>query len=288
MPLGIDIGATRIRVAFARWKRGRPRVEAIAVRDRAAGFSTASLIVDAWRELDTPERRCILALGMPQAELLVSDIKPKADGDSGTIVRWHSIDRKTGRYALGRTRRGELEKRLATLAETPLRAIAVDHESLALRRALPQYRIVLDIGYSRTSLHLLDRDLPRTLSIPIGGREITASVQEDLAIDAASAEKRKRIYGVSGAGEAARDRLATEIVTALTTIGELLPEQRIALVGNGALLAGFASDLCRACACQVDVPDSALLHDVPSSMRFYFGGADSNLAAGLSIWASTA
>lgn len=256
LPIGLDVGATRIRLAVARVRNGTARVEAIVGRDRRDDVSPAALVREAWAELDVPERRCVLALGAPEAELRPATLRP------------HRM--------VGSAQRAALEARLEALAATPLQALAVDHESLALQRALPGYRIVIDAGYERTSLHLFDESPPRTMSIPCGGREIALQIGRDLGIDARSAEYRKRTLGVNGAGEASYERLLAEIVAAMRSLHT--GADRIALVGNNARLAGIAKDLASACACTVDLPESELLCGLDVA------AAEWNLAAGLSIW----
>ncbi len=78
LPLGIDIGATRVRVAAATYGRVGPLVRTVVARDipisspcDAAGQPdyVAALIGEAVADVGTRERRCVSAVGEPQAIL---------------------------------------------------------------------------------------------------------------------------------------------------------------------------------------------------------------------------
>ena len=84
LPLGIDAGAARTRVALVeRDAEGRARLTAVATRP--TGADAARAIADAWAELRTRERRCVLSLGVPDAVLRVASFP--ADAQHGARAR---------------------------------------------------------------------------------------------------------------------------------------------------------------------------------------------------------
>lgn len=315
LPLGIDIGASRLRIVCTQAAGRAQHVMSVAVRNLApnifapdaAGEDDAlgAVLADAWKELGTRERRCVLAVGVPEAHLHCVTFQKAAARDrtarleaqkrvdypvENAVVRVHPIDCRSGRYALGIVHAAALRARLAAVAASPLRAIAVDHESLALRRALPDYGAIVDIGLERSSLHAFAGAVPITLRIPLGGDTITREIERDLSIDARSAENRKRTHGVQGAGEAARDRLIAAVVARLDALDPRgCRLVRIALVGNGARLRELGADLERLSGRRVDLPAAAALCGEIYPPDVIAGAApDWNLAVGLSLWAAAA
>lgn len=315
LPLGIDIGMTRLRIVCTTVSDHGPCVAAVATRNLAAGTASSGAIFDtdylcglieeAWAELATRERRCVLGVGMPDAQLHRVKFPPTKSVEryrlarceaqrhidypvEEAIVRLHPLDRDQD--ALGIVRAQTLRSRLAALERTSLRAVAVDHEALALQRSLPEYGLILDIGLERTSLHAFNRPIPVTLLIRHGGAAISHDIERELAIDPRSAEKRKLVHGTNGAGEVARDRLIAEIFALVQTLdprGDHL--EPVALVGNGARLCNLTSDLERACGRRVDLATSRILSGEAYPPDVFFGAApDWNLAAGLSLWSAKA
>ncbi len=287
LPLAIDIGATRVRIVLSRLRHGALFIARRAARDVTDGTSAGNAIAEAWKELETTERRCVFALGTPHAELRCEQLKKGWQGTSSVatssqdrVLRRHTIDKKKALHAVGTVDRKFLQKVLAIIADSGLQAIAADHEAFALARALPDYDVIIDIGHRRTSVHRFGFPVPRTLSISIGGAGITSQIMDDLAIDAHSAEARKRIHGATGAGEAAADSLLRMLSGAISSCRRDKPVHRVALVGNGARLRGLADGLRAASGCEVSIPESPLFGGNPTS------GTDWNLAGGLSTWAA--
>ncbi|MBC5816227.1 MAG: pilus assembly protein PilM [Candidatus Eremiobacteraeota bacterium] len=287
LPLGIDIGATRLRVVWSELTSAGPRVRAVVTRDLSAGVATSGLINDcayigalldeARDELQSKERRCVLAVGEPEAVLRMVEFPKMTEIErqraavfeaqryvayaiDDAIVRIHPVDEKQNRYAIGVVRNATIKSRIAALKSGGLRVTAIDHEALALARALPGYDAILDIGHERTNVHISISGTPLTLQIIAGGATITRAIERELSIDTNSAEKRKRILGTVGAGESARSTFLAD-VTSLLESASLRTDQlkRIALVGNGARLNNFASDLERATGLLVETPVSKIL-----------------------------
>lgn len=314
LPLGIDIGTTRVRVAQAERTSHGARIRAVAVRDVSAGSSTsgavadpeyvAALLEDAIAELGTPQRRCVCALGEPDALLRPLRL-PKMTGHEReraarfeasrfidypvdeAVVRIHPIDAGSGVWALGIARSSALVTRMAALRAARLRPVAVDHESCALARALPEFDAIVDVGHHRTSVHVLTAQTPVTLQAYNGGADVTRAIERELLLDERTAEKRKRILGTAGAGERARAALAADIAALLHNAGTTQGIARIALVGNAVRLGGLATDLEAATGALCEVPVSDALrsdgypHDVIRS-----SAPDWTLAAGLALWSA--
>lgn len=315
LPLGIDIGTTRIRVVEAEFDASGAHVRAVAVRELSGTSSTpgsfgepeyvAALLEDALAELGTRERRCVCAVGEPDA-LLRSLVFPKmtiAERERAArfeaqrhvdypvdeaIVRIHPIDAASGSWALGIARSSAIVARLAALRAAGLKPTAMDHEACALARALPGFDAIIDIGYQRTSVHIPTKQAPITLQAYNGGADVTRAIERDLSIDAHSAEKRKRILGTAGAGERARTALTSDIASLIRNARTTQAISRVAVVGNAARLAGIAADIELATGVICEMPVSAALRgssypeDVVRS-----SAADWTLAAGLALWSTS-
>ena len=304
LALGVDVGSARTRVALVeRDAAGRPRL--VAVATRPTGDDASGAIGDARAELGTPERRCVLALGGPDAlfrtaafpAMRASERRRAARFEAGRFVSY-PLDEATVRVvtsgercAIGIARKAALEARVSAAKGAGLRPIAVDDVAFALLRAFPYADAIIDIGDSATALVVADDPLPVTRSVGIGGRALTAAVVASLGIDEAAAEARKRSVGLAGAGEYARAALVEQIASALIEHrangrGAL---RAIALTGNGARLAGLAEALERVVAIPVrlatlgtDASD-ALPADVVRA-----ASPDWGLAYGLALWETAA
>ena len=164
----------------------------------------------------------------------------------------------------------------------------MDHESLVLTRALPNYDAIVDIGHARCALHVRAAGTPRTFLIPSGGADITSAIQYELTIDADSAESRKRILGTSGAGERAQGEMVAAIADQLRKSDAAGNIKRAALVGNSARLPSLAADLEEASGVFFDLPVAQALRSgayPPDVIRA--GAPDWTTAAGLALWSTT-
>jgi Tfp pilus assembly PilM family ATPase len=268
LPLGIDVGTARIRVVHAVMDGTRRRVRAIAARDVSSGAVSAgdimeseyvaALVEDAVRELKTPERRCVAAIGLPAATLRHITLPQMTAFERVRTARFEAtryihypieeaivrIRRLTGdsrQWALGIVRARTMYARVACLRRSGLRVRAVHDEGCALRRCLPEYDAVLDIGEYRSTIYAA-RSL-ETWQIQVGGAKITAAIERDLHLDGPPAEKRKRILGTAGAGEREKCELVASLASLVRNVRGGTACQRIAAVGNGARLPGLLSDL---------------------------------------------
>lgn len=311
LPLGIDIGSTRLRVVHAERDGSGARVRAVAVREVPDGTHSPSLadaghlgmlIEDALAELRTPQRACVCSLGEPDAQLRTLTL-PKMTGVEReraarfeaqryveypideAVVRIQPIDARAGSWALGIARSCAIASRTAVLRAAGLRPLAIDHEACALARALPGYDAVADIGHDRTSLHVNGAAAPVTFQLSSGGAGLTRAIERELGVDRQTAEKRKRILGTAGAGERARADLISEVASLVREARARYDVETIALVGNAARLGGFAADLQAATGarCEVAVSDVLRSDRYPDDVA-RAGAPDWTLAAGLALW----
>ena len=281
-----------------------PRVRAVSVRDVGStetGYLCA-LIEDAVRELGTRERRCVCALGAPDALLRPVPFPkmPAAERARSArfeaqrfldfpldeaVVRVHAVQPRTNVWTVGAARQHAVFTRVHVLRRARLKPLGIDHEACALLRALPAYDAVLDVGHQRSSLHVRTGHAPVTLQAFNGGADVTRAIERELSIDSHSAEKRKRILGTAGAGERARAALAADLTALIVQARRTHQIERIALTGNGARLSGLAADLEPATGAFLELAVSEALrgHGYPDDVS-RSGAPDWTLAAGLSLW----
>lgn len=304
MPLGVDIGTTRVRIAEAEMTPDGPRVRAVAVRDVGSAETgyLCALIDDAVRELGTKERRCVCALGEPDAvmrpvpfpKMHAAERERSARFEAQrfvdfpveeAVVRVHAVEHPAKVWAVGVARQNAVFTRVHVLRRARLKPLAIDHEACALLRALPAYDAVLDVGHQRSSLHVRTHHAPVTMQAFNGGADVTRAIERELSIDARTAEKRKRILGTAGAGERARAALAADITALLAQARRTHSIARVALTGNGARLPGLAADLESATGAFFELPVSEVLrgHGYPDDVM-RSGAPDWTLAAGLALW----
>lgn len=301
LPLGIDVGRSRTRVALLeRDRTGFPRLLAVAVRP--TGQNAAEAIAEARDELGTRERRCVLGLGHPDTFLFTTMFPalrriereraaryeaarfasfPIAEG----AIRLAPLDE--GRSVIGVARRSALEARLSAARRARLKPIAVDDGAFALRRAFPHADAIIDVGVEFTSLVVAGETVPSIRAFEIGGHAFTTAIVGALGVDETVAEQRKQSIGLAGAGEHARDALIERVATALieARASARVELRSIALVGNGARLAGLVEALERAV--QIPVRLGALATDAsldlpPDVVRA--ASPDWGLAYGLALW----
>jgi Tfp pilus assembly PilM family ATPase len=301
LPLGIDVGAVRTRVALAeRDSSGRPSL--IAVASRATADDPARAIAEACAELRTRERRCVLGLGAPDALLRTAAFPPMRAGERRRAARFEAarfvpypiaeanvrvVPFAGNRCVVGIARRGAVDARVAAAKRAGLRAVAVDDVALALARAFPYADALIDVGERATLLVVPGDPVPGVRTFAAGGRAVTEAVAASLGVDAAAAERRKHTVGLAGAGEHARDALVEQIASALVehraNAGTEL--RAIALTGNGARLAGLANALERAVAIPVRLAElhAGVSHTLPADV-VRAASPDWGLAYGLALW----
>ena len=301
LPLGIDVGAARTRVALVeRDRSGTPRLVAVAAR--ATGTDATAAIEAAHAELGTRERRCVLAVGGSDALLRTSAFPGMRGIERIRAARYESarfldfpiedaavrvVAFESDRCVVAVARRTALVQRVKMARGAGLRPIAIDDAALALTRVFPRAGAIVDVGERATMLVLSGNPVPTRLAFIGGGAALTAAVIAALGVDQATAEARKRSVGLAGAGEHARDALIEQLASALVEHRSRARTELdgIVLVGNGARLCGFADALERAVALSVRLgtfPPDASQRLPPDVVRS--ATPDWALAYGLALW----
>jgi Tfp pilus assembly PilM family ATPase len=305
MPLGVDIGHRRVRIALLERSHDlRPKLMAVAARDYVGDPGDA--ITAALTELQTNERRCILALGRPDAALCTAAFPPMPNRERRNAALFEvarfldypiseaAVSLVTAGdgdiWVVGAARRTSLAAALGAAKKAHLRPLAVDDAGFALLRAHPEANGIIDIGDRSTRL-ICAGTIPFVSHIPIGGSHFTEAIAHALGLDRDSAEERKRDVGFGGAGDEQRDGLILWLTSALAEArhagygeaGDLV------LCGNGSRVAGLAEAIRLAsgararAACLPPEASDTLPADVLRA-----AAADWSLAYGLALWAFAA
>jgi Tfp pilus assembly PilM family ATPase len=303
-PLALDLGESRVRLAlFEQHRTGSMRLRAVICRDVVEPELLSLVLEEMLREAGVRERRCVTALGVPEAALRVVRFPKMSwvertraarfeahrfvtwdmDAES-TLVRTHAFDASQNLYAVGAVRAKAVDDRIALLRAAGLTAHAIDHDAFALRRAVPDTDAIVDVGTERSSVHVFSESAPFSLHVAMGGAAITRGIAADLAIEFENAEHRKRIIGCGGAGTRAREQLVSAIAAAIDRARERVPVTRIALCGNGAKVPDLAQALesSTAAAIEMPVPDVLRSGAYPDDV-VRAAASDWTLAAGLGI-----
>lgn len=301
LALGVDLGASRVRVALAERSSARvPYVVAVAGRDVAGDADDA--LRSALEELATAERRCVLALSVPDARLHAIALPPMPAAERRRAAAYEATRfgeiagadahvtlaelETPGRWAVGVARRSALARGAARARAARLRAIAVDDSALALRRAHPNADAIVDIGTTRTTLAVFRAEIPHVAAIPIGGDALTDGIAISLGISRELAEERKRFEGFAGAGETQRDALLAALLEALRELGTSPSTLRdVVLTGNGSRVPGLPDAFARAAGAPVRLGalDAELSPHLPADV-LHAAGPDWSLAVGLALW----
>ncbi len=311
LPLGVDLGTTRIRVALTEHLPVKGlRLRAVVSRelgdvDQAHGGEeelVASVVEDLVGELDVKQRACVTAIGAPHARLealrfprMTSferrnaarfEMRDEAKQSHRARIRVHLVDRASQLFAVGAVDEAALKYRLSVLRKAGLRVVGVDHDACSLGRLLPNFDGIVDVGYQHMRLHLFSERVPATRYVESAGSDVTQAIAGELAIDARSAERRKRILGVAGAGEAALDALVRALCALVEQVrGRGGHISRLGLLGNGARLPGFAEAIAQRLHSSIELPIAELLRTADvSSEVLQTASPDWTLAAALSTW----
>lgn len=306
LPLGIDIGSTRLRVALvASDGMAAPRLIGVATREHAGHVREA--LVEAIGELQTEERRCIVALGPPNALLCELPLPPMPRWDRLRAARFEArrfIDYPIGeaeltlaqsgdanRWVLGIARRTAITGALRVARAAKLWPIAVDDAAWALRRAHPEADCAIDVGAGTTRVVFFTRTIPAIVCIPIGGHHLSSAIARSLGIHFDAAEQRKRQAGFGGAGEAERDLFLAAIASAVadSRVSGRCSAERVVLCGNGGRIPGFIAALETAIGANVTLAAlPAVSSDTLPADVLRTAGADWSIAYGLSLWSHAA
>ena len=262
LPLGIDIGSTNVRVALVvREEHGRVRLRRAVTRGHDG--EPLSALNAALHELDTHERRCVLGIGAPLAQLRDVIFPPMPRAELMRAVRFEAqrlidypLEEATvrlspvgerGTYALGIARTDSLRRIAAIARRAKLRVVAIDDMALALRRALDADdpgTAIIDIGVATTAIYTYARPVPSATSIAWGGAAFTTAIAASLGLDPHGAEHRKRTLGIGGSATSHMQRYVDRLAASLAALrAQACAVHTVSLVGNGARLDGLSQAL---------------------------------------------
>jgi Tfp pilus assembly PilM family ATPase len=305
LPLGIDIGASRIRAALVH-RSPLGGTELIAVATRHHDDDHVAALTEAVAELRTHERRCVFGLGEPRAVLRKVNFPVMRRGESERAARFEATQfvdypirdavvrvvalGDDGDAVIGVVRKEVIGSLVALAHAAKLRVAAVDNDAFALRRALPDVDAVLDVGLTDSRLHVFSGKFPIGRRFATGGAALTHAIAQSIGSDEMTAERRKLTFGTAGGAEHARDTLIGDVSAALAEcraqgLGDV---RTIALSGNGSRLSELPALLEVATGARVF--PAALRPEVapalpPDVLRA--AGADWALAYGLALWSAT-
>ena len=257
LPLGIDLGSKRVRMALATDSSHGIRIEAISVRDRTGvdDDMLAMLLEEMRDELGARTRQCCMALNCTEARIdslslpsmstrerrsaAIIDAERRFGRDDGRAVRVFRTE-SVDRYAIGITARSSVETRKALARRAGLRLVRIEHECAAYRSLGSAVECVIDVGGSSTRVFEYEAIIPTVHLFDEGGQNITSEIARSLQIDHHNAELRKRIVGTLGECEAAFRRFLTWLTSILVRRHEA-PRGSVLMVGNGSRVPEFRS-----------------------------------------------
>lgn len=299
LPLGVDIGRHRVRVALAE-RAGRDAATLVTVAARDHDGDPAAALRDALEELRTRERRCVVALAAPDALLCALDFPRMLPWERASAARFEaarfvdypiadaavSLMRSPARagWTIGIAHRAGLAAVLGTARTAGLRPLAVDDVAFALHRAHPAANAIIDVGDDTTRVTLFGATIPYVAPLPHGGRHLTEAIAQSLGIDVVAAEERKRQIGFAGVpNDGFLAALGAAFADARTA--GYTDVRDVVLCGNGSRAPGLANAIERATGYTVrpaTLPATASETIPPDVLRA--AAADWSAAYGLSLW----
>lgn len=302
LPLGVDIGQRRVRVALTTTAHGAPpKLLAVAGHDHDG--DPAEALRWAIEDLQTQERRCVLALAPPDALLCTAEFPAMSPWERVSAARFEAtrfIDypiaeasvalvrtQAQQRWAIGVVRRSALAAVLGVAKRAQLRPLAVDDMAFALHRSHPDADAIIDVGNDATRLTMFGATIPYVTRLPLGGTAMTEAIAQSLGIDAGTAEERKRSVGFGGAGDAPRDALIAALAEAFADAraSGYTGIRNIVLCGNGSRIPDFGTAIERATGYVVlpaTLPPDCSDTLPPDVLRA--AAPDWSVAYGLSLW----
>jgi Tfp pilus assembly PilM family ATPase len=311
LPLGIDIGSTRIRIAEVVRDEDGLLLKSVAIVDleekASDEYDLSARIAQTLRELNIRERRCITAASEPNALLRTVTFPPMHAREreraaafeairhitypiEEAVIRSTPLTRTQNTYVLGILRRTAMERieRITRLAGLRMRVL--DHEAYALQRVFSYADAVLDMGYTLARLYVFGTEFaPLGSTLDAGADTFTQAIARGLSIDTPSAEHRKRTIGLAGSGEAEMQAFTASVGRALLAArNQGMPEiHRLVVTGNGARLANLGKRLERDTGCSVDIASHIGIERTayPSDIT-RASAPDWALCIGLALWSA--
>jgi type IV pilus assembly protein PilM len=311
LPLGIDIGTTRIRIAEVVRDEDGMLLKSVAIVDLEQNardeYNIGARIAQTLRELNIREHRCITAASEPNALLRTVTFPPMHTHEreraatfeamrhitypiEEAVIRSVPLTQTKNIHVLGILRRTAMEriKRITRLAG--LRTRVLDHEAYALQRVFPYADAVLDMGYTGARLYAFSKEqAPFGSMLDAGSDTFTQAIARALSIDNRTAEHRKRTIGLAGSGEREMSAFTASVGRALlATRNHGMPEiHRLVVTGNGARLTNLGERLEHDTGCSVDIAShigierTAYPNDITRA-----SAPDWALCIGLALWSA--
>ena len=252
LPLGIDLGEARVRVAGLR-RRGAA-LELLGVGTAEVQGDVRESLSVALKQLDVREAHAVAMIRSCDARLRVIRLPALSRRDLQRAARFEGVasfgtEEPVAVRSLVLSERGDQRKmviaaaRMRTVQTTlqilkasGLKPVRIDHEGCALARNTDG--AILDIGLNRSSLVAVNDGIPVVRTMALGGFFFTKALAEALGTTYQLAEIRKITIGLAGAAaDAVREfcsRVAVEISDLRERDGVVV--DRLSLCGNGARL----------------------------------------------------
>jgi Tfp pilus assembly PilM family ATPase len=311
LPLGIDIGSSRIRIAEVVRDEDGMLLKSVAIVDLEQNardeYDIGARIAQTLRERNIRERRCITAAGEPNALLRTVTFPPMHACEyeraaafeamrhitypiEEAVIRSIPSARTQNTHVLGILKRTAMERieRITRLAG--LRTRVLDHEAYGLQRAFPYANAILDMGYTFARLYAFGKEpAPFGSALDAGSDTFTQVIARALSIDTRTAEHRKRTIGLAGSGDREMNAFTASVGRALLAArNQGVPEiHRFVVTGNGARLANLGERLERDTGCSVDIAShigierTAYPNDITRA-----SAPDWALCIGLALWSA--
>lgn len=259
LPLGIDLGEARVRVA-AICRRGAA-LELFGVGTANVGADVSESLTRALEQLDVRESRAVAMIRSCDARLRTIRLPAMGRRELRRAAQFEGIasfgpgEPVAIRSLLlgdsGGQRRMLLATTLARTVQTTVRilkasgvhAVRIDHEGCALARNAQGP--ILDIGLHRSTLVVTSDGIPVVRTMPVGGSFFTSALAESLGTTYELAEIRKTTIGLGGAAADAVREFARRVAIEIADLRERegIEVDRLSLCGNGARLCGVIPSL---------------------------------------------
>jgi Tfp pilus assembly PilM family ATPase len=302
LPLGIDFGSQRIRVALSeRDRAGHVQLVAVAAYD--AGDDPVSSLSRALIDLRSRERRCVFGLTRPNGVLHVLTLPKMSRGERLRAARFESsrvlafplseaqisvyATEHDQRWIVGVARAAGVAACIDAARRLNLQPLAIDDVAFALGRVYPEADGIIDIGGSETRVMIFSKPVPLVTALPFGGDSLTEAIRLSLGIDRIAAEERKRSIGLAGAGDSERDALVGAIaeIIASARVGGFGAVRHMTMAGNGSRVPGLSEAIGIATDCHITpaMLDAGVSRTLPPDV-LRAAAPDWSVAFGLSLW----
>ena len=288
LPLGIDIGAARVRVvALSMQSNGSFRLLGAGAADVVD--HPRSALTFALQQVSTPERRCVAMIRSCDSSLEKVVLPPMSGREANRAARLQALTsfdaeaealavrpvllecnaRRERRMLIASAPSRIVRETIRILEGAGLRPICVDHEACALMRAAGS--TLLDIGFARSTLVAIAEGAPVLRMLGIGGTHFTKALARDYGVEEDIAEHRKRTVGLTGAAKDVLGHFVQSLGAELHALRDTegLDVTSLRLCGNGARLPELRENIERQLGVRVEAVhfDDRLVSELPSEVQ---------------------